>query len=132
MSINLPPCQERFIEKLAKLNKPTVAVHFDGRPISSDAADNYIDAILEAWSPGVRGAKAITSMLGSIILRKVACNCSENSGQIPVYYYHENGSGTHTGPSIAFNSYVDGPREPRYSLATACHTQALNIRNKVV
>jgi len=39
---------------------------------------------------------------------------ARNSGQIPVYYYHENGSGTHTGPSIAFNSYVDVPREPRY------------------
>jgi len=116
MSINLPPCQERFIEKLAKLNKPTVAVHFDGRPISSDAADNYIDAILEAWSPGVHGAKAITEVLLGRYnpAGRLPVTVARNSGQIPVYYYHENGSGTHTGPSIAFNSYVDGPREPRY------------------
>ena len=62
-NINLPPCQEAFIERAAELGKPLVGVHFDGRPISSDGADRYLDAILEAWSPGETGAEAVSDAL---------------------------------------------------------------------
>ena len=50
-SINLPPCQESFIRQAAALGKPLLALHLDGRPISSDAADQCCAAILECWSP---------------------------------------------------------------------------------
>ena len=45
-NINLPFCQETFIRRAAELGKPMVGIHFDGRPISSDVADQYLDAIL--------------------------------------------------------------------------------------
>jgi beta-glucosidase len=38
--INLPICQETFLEKLSELHKEVVAVHFNGRPISSDGKEN--------------------------------------------------------------------------------------------
>ena len=44
-NINLPPCQDAFLSAAAKLGKPLIGVHFDGRPISSDAADTCLDAI---------------------------------------------------------------------------------------
>ena len=53
--INLPPCQEKFLRQAAALGKPLVAVHLDGRPISSDAADQCCAAILECWSPAEAG-----------------------------------------------------------------------------
>lgn len=53
--INLPVCQDRFIELAASLGKPMVGTHFDGRPISSDVADKYLNSIIEAWSPAERG-----------------------------------------------------------------------------
>ena len=37
--INLPECQEVFLEKLEKLGKPVIGIHFNGRPVSSDVAD---------------------------------------------------------------------------------------------
>ena len=55
-SMNLPPWQEAFLRKLSALSKPVVAVHFDGRPLSSDTADRVAGAILEAWNPGECGA----------------------------------------------------------------------------
>jgi len=55
-NINLPPCQEAFIREAAKLGKPLIGVHLDGRPISSDAADECLNAVLEAWSPAECGA----------------------------------------------------------------------------
>lgn len=114
--INLPICQESFLEKLSKLCKPVVAVHFNGRPISSDAADMYANAILEAWNPAEKGAEAITDvLLGNYNPSgKLPLSVARSSGQIPVYYNHPNGSSYHQGESIAFSNYVDMSHTPRY------------------
>ncbi len=115
-SINLPECQERFIEKLAALGKPSIAIHFDGRPISSDAADRHINAIIEAWSPAEYGAKAITSVIFGDYNPggKLPVSIAYHAGQIPVFYNHENGAGYDVGTLTAFDSYVDMPHTPRY------------------
>ena len=46
-NINLPECQDAFIRKAAKLGKPLIGVHFDGRPISSAAADEELKQFME-------------------------------------------------------------------------------------
>ncbi|MDQ8736499.1 glycoside hydrolase family 3 N-terminal domain-containing protein [Paenibacillus sp. LHD-38] len=115
-SIQLPECQESFIKKLADLNKPTVAVHFDGRPISSDMTDQHIDAIIEAWNPGQYGAIAITDVLFGDYnpAGRLPVSVAYNAGQIPIFYNHDNGSSYNVGTSSDLNGYVDCPREPRY------------------
>ncbi|MEW9053764.1 MAG: glycoside hydrolase family 3 N-terminal domain-containing protein [Neobacillus sp.] len=115
-NINLPECQESFISKLAALNKPTVAIHLDGRPISSDMADKHIDAIVEAWNPGQNGAKAITDVLFGTYnpAGRLPVSVAYNAGQIPIFYNHHNGSSYNVGTDSAFTSYIDCPREPRY------------------
>ena len=114
--INLPPCQEAFIREAAKLGKPMVGVHMDGRPVSGDAADRYLDALLEAWNPSEEGARAIVDVLtgaynpgGKLPLSVARC-----AGQAPIYYNHPNGSAWHQGESIGFAEYVDMPHTPRY------------------
>lgn len=116
MDIHIPKCQEQFIQKLAALDKPAIGVHFDGRPVSSDAADQYLNALVEAWTPGEHGAEAIVDVLLGRYNpdgRLPVCVARE-AGQIPVYYGHVNGSSYDCGPSAAFNDYVDGERRPRY------------------
>lgn len=115
-NINLPPCQEAFIRKAAKLGKPLIGVHFDGRPISSDAADCCLDAILEAWSPAETGAEAVVgALLGEYSPGgKLPVSVAYHAGQIPVYYNHPYGSAWHQGESIGFVNYVDLPHTPRY------------------
>ena len=114
--INLPPCQEKFLRQAAALGKPLVAVHLDGRPISSDAADQCCAAILECWSPAEVGAQAICDVLlgdynpGG----KLPVSVAYNAGQVPVYYAHPWGSGWHQSESIGFPDYVDCPHRPRY------------------
>jgi len=115
-NINLPFCQERFIIRAAECGKPMIGVHLDGRPISSDAADKYLDAIVEAWNPSEMGAEAIAAVLlgeynpGG----KLPVSAAYNAGQIPIYYNHPNGSAYHQGGSIGFKDYVDTPHTPRY------------------
>ena len=100
--INLPVCQDTFIRRAAELGKPMIGVHFNGRPISSDAADTYLDAILEAWNPSEMGAEAITQVLlgeynpGG----KLPVCVARNAGQIPIYYNHPTGSAWDQGARI--------------------------------
>lgn len=115
-NINLPKGQGLFIQKAAELGKPMVGVHIDGRPISSDVADQYLDAILEAWSPSETGAEAIVSALigeynpGG----KMPVTTAYHSGQVPIYYNHQYNSCWHQVGSIGFANYVDLPHTPRY------------------
>lgn len=114
--IGLPVCQETFIGKLAALHKPVAAVHFNGRAISSDAADQYLDAIIEAWNPAEGAAQAIAEVLTGAYNPggKLPVTVARHAGQIPVYYNHKNNSSWHQQGSIAFPDYVDCPHTPRY------------------
>ena len=115
-NINLPACQDAFIREVSKLGKPLIGVHFDGRPISSDTADECLNAILEAWSPAECGAQAVTdALLGDYNPGgKLPVSVAYHAGQIPIYYNHPFGSAWHQGESIGFVNYVDLPHTPRY------------------
>ncbi len=114
--INLPECQEVFIRKAAELGKPMVGIHFNGRPISSDAADAYLNALVEAWNPSEKGAEALVDVLTGVYNPggKLPVSTAYNAGQIPIYYNHPNGSAWHQGDSIGFANYVNMPHTPRY------------------
>lgn len=115
-NINLPPCQENFLRKLQTLGKPVAAVHFDGRAISSDAAEEVCGAILEAWNPAEGGSTAVAeALLGEYNPGgKLPVSVAYHAAQLPVYYNHYNNCGYHQGGSIAFADYVDCPHHPRY------------------
>ena len=115
-NINLPECQDAFIRAAAAYGKPLIGVHFDGRPISSDTADRYLDAIVEAWSPAESGAQAVADVLLGAYNPggKLPVSVAYNAGQIPVFYNHPNGSAWHQQESIGFVNYVDLPHTPRY------------------
>jgi beta-glucosidase len=114
--INLPPCQEDLITKLAQLGKPMIGVHLDGRPVSSDVADSHLTALLEAWSPAEGGAEAIVDILVGAHgpSGRLPVSVARSSGQVPVYYNHPFGSAWHQGESVGFPDYVDSPHTPRY------------------
>jgi len=114
--INLPDCQDAFILEAKKLGKPLIGVHFDGRPISSDIADENLNAILECWSPAETGAQAVADiLLGEVDPSgKLSVTVARSAGQIPVYYNHFNNSAWHQSGSIGFANYVDMPHTPRY------------------
>ena len=113
--INLPRCQEELIVKLAQLGTPIIGVHLDGRPISSDAADTHLSALIEAWSPAETGAQAIVDVLTGAHnpSGRLPVSVAHNAGQVPVYYNHPHGSSWHQGESIGFSDYVDAPHTPR-------------------
>lgn len=133
-NINLPPCQDSFIRRASALHKPLVGVHFDGRPISSDTADNCLNAILEAWSPAEMGAQAVVEILSGAVnpSGKLPVTVARNAGQIPMIYNHPNGSSWHQSGSIGFANYVDLPHTPRYYFGHGLSYTAFSYSNLVI
>lgn len=129
--INLPFCQEELIKKMAKLGKPLVLIHFGGRPVSSDAADRFADAILEVWNPGEEGANAIVSVLFGEYNPggRMPVSTAYNAGQIPIYYNHPCGSSYHQNTISAFRQYMDCPHEPRYYFGHGLSYTSFTYRN---
>ena len=115
-NINLPECQDAFITQASSIGKPMIGVHLDGRPISSDIADENLHAILEAWNPTEMGAKAIVNVLTGKVnpSGKLPVSVAYHAGQIPIFYNHPNGSSYHQGASIGFPHYADLVHTPRY------------------
>ena len=114
--INLPACQEQLIQKVAALGKPVVGIHFGGKPISSDAADKCLNALIEAFCPGAYAAPVLVDILSGALAPsgKLPVSIPFNAGQIPVVYSHEHGSCWHQAMSIGFPDYVDCSHHPRY------------------
>ena len=84
--------------------------------MSSDAADETLNALIEAWTPGRYGAEAVADVLLGAYnpAGRLPVSIALNAGQIPVYYSHERGSSYHAGESIGFQDYADGSHKPRY------------------
>ena len=115
-SIGLPPAQEKFIRLAAALNKPLIGVHFDGRPISSDAADECLNAILECWNPSQYGSEAAVALLAGdeTPSGKLPVTVARNAGQLPLYYSQPHGSGYRPNEFYKDSVYMDSSTKPRY------------------
>lgn len=111
-----------------------VGVHFDGRPISSDNADRYLNAILEAWSPAEYGAQAVCDVLTGAYnpSGKLPVSVAYCAGQTPIYYNHENNSGYRRDSSNALAGYVERPYEPRYHFGFGLSYTSFGYANLVI
>lgn len=115
--IGLPPAQEKFIRLAREACPAVIGVHLDGRPISSDAADECLDAILEAFSPAEFGAQAICDVLTGAYnpSGRMPVTAARCAGQTPIHHDHENGSGYRRDTSNALPGYTTCPYTPRYA-----------------
>ena len=62
-SIDLPATQQRLLEKVTAVGKPTVLVLLNGSALAVNWAQQNVPAIVEAWYPGQAGGSAIADVL---------------------------------------------------------------------
>lgn len=62
-SIDLPEPQEKLLERIAALGKPTVLVLLNGSALAVNWAQSNVPAIVEAWYPGQAAGTAIADVL---------------------------------------------------------------------
>ncbi|MBR1586645.1 MAG: glycoside hydrolase family 3 C-terminal domain-containing protein [Clostridia bacterium] len=79
LSLLLPPSQQRLLDNVLKVGKPTVIVLLAGSAIDLAEAGQKANAILMGWYPGARGGKVIADLL----LGKAS-----PSGKLPVTFYY--------------------------------------------
>lgn len=118
-SITLKDSDLQLVETLLEVGKaqgkPVIVVLFNGRPLAIPQLAESVDAILEAWHPGVEAGPAILDVLFGDVnpSGKLTTTFPYASGQCPMYYAHTN-TGRPGGKSKFTSKYLDTPLEPVY------------------
>jgi beta-glucosidase len=81
-SLDLPAPQQRLLERVTALGKPTVLVLLNGSALAVNWAQENVPAILEAWYPGQAGGQAIADVLFGDY---------NPAGRLPVTFYRSAG-----------------------------------------
>jgi beta-glucosidase len=83
-SLTLPFDQDSLIEAVAAANPRTIVVLENGNPVVMPWI-NDVNAVLEAWYPGIRGAEAITAILFGDVnpSAKLPASFARNESDLP-------------------------------------------------
>ena len=116
--LDLPGVQQQLLEEVAKAGKPMILILYGPGIFAAGWAKDHVQAIIQAWLPGVKGAEALTKVLlgeknpGG----KLPVTVPASVGQVPIYYNHRAGSGydSEKGNLIMGSGYVDGTNFPLY------------------
>ncbi len=117
--ITLPACQQKLLDKVAKVNPNIVVLLFCGRPLDIRAIQEKAKAILVCWFPGTEG--------GPALVRTLYGDCSPSgklsmcfpycAAQLPIHYDELSTGRPFTGhyADARFGSkYQDMPNHPLY------------------
>ena len=117
-NLNLPGQQEELLKKIVAVGKPTVAVLFNGRPLTIEWASKNCPAILEAWQPGQEAGNAVADVLFGDYnpAGKLPMSFPVNVGQIPIFYNQLNTGRHWSGKQEDFwySRYRDVSNDPLY------------------
>jgi beta-glucosidase len=114
--IGLPGIQEEFAKLIIERGTPTVLVHMDARPLSSEFIAAHYPAILENWFPGETGGEALADVLFGDYnpAGRLAATAARAVGQIPVYAMHRNGDSYRKRGDGHVNKYVEESALPLF------------------
>jgi beta-glucosidase len=79
-SIGLPAPQQRLLERIAAIGKPTVLVLLNGSALAVGWAQEHVPAMVEGWYPGQAGGSAIADVLFGDY---------NPGGRLPVTFYRD-------------------------------------------
>ena len=86
--LGLPGNQQQLLEAVAATGKPVVLIVFSGRPLTLTWAADHVQAILQAWFPGVQAGPALVrTLFGDVSPSgKLTVSAPRSVGQEPLYY----------------------------------------------
>jgi beta-glucosidase len=107
-SIELAGNQLELIQKVKATGVKTVVVLVNGRPLAIEWPQKNVDAIVEAWEPGMEGGTAVAEILYGQVnpSGRLTYTFPRNTGQLQSYYNRY--------PSNFFRKYRFGETGPVY------------------
>jgi beta-xylosidase len=90
-SLTLPGVQQKLVDALLSLGKPTVIVLLSGRPYNLGDAFSKANAVIEAWFPGQEGGAALAAILYGDINPggRLPVSFPKSAGAMPYFYNHK-------------------------------------------
>lgn len=87
-TLNLMGLQLELIQEIKKLGKPIILVLIKGRPLLLEDIIQEVDAIVDAWYPGMQGGNALADVLFGDYNPggRLSISIPRSVGQLPVYY----------------------------------------------
>jgi len=134
-TLRLPHRQEDLILRVCEKDVPVIVVLITGRPYNVSNIVDKVNAIIQCWKPGERGAEAIVQVLmGKYNPRgKLPMTFPRSVGQIPNFYYQKPSAGR----SYWWEKYVDEDVNPQFCFGhglsyTAFEYSDINVHSKVI
>ncbi len=86
--IDLPGLQTKLLEAVAAAGKPTVLIVFSGRPLTLTPVVDKVNAVVQAWHPGIQAGPALWRVLSgqANFSGKLTVSMPRAVGQLPLYY----------------------------------------------
>jgi beta-glucosidase len=119
---------------LKETGKPVVLINLSGRPLDLSWEDEQMDAILQAWFPGIQGGHGIADVIAGDYnpSARLVMSFPRNVGQIPIYYNQKNTGRPVdlTNESIDYkSSYLDTSITPLYPFGYGLSYTTYTIRD---
>lgn len=129
--IGLPGVQEELARRVLETGTPTVFVHMDAKPLSSEYVAEHFPAVIENWFPGETGGEALTDVLFGDYnpAGRLPMTAARHTGQIPIYAAHRR-SDSVTG--TALSRYFDGEKAPLWAFGEGLSYTTFDYSDLVV
>ncbi|MFK5889445.1 MAG: beta-glucosidase BglX [Flavobacteriaceae bacterium] len=132
-SINLSKLQQELLQKVYAVNKNTVLILMNGRPLAINWAAENIPTIVEAWQLGTQTGNAIAQVVYGDYnpSGKLPVTFPKNVGQIPIYYNHlSTGRPLDPGDNqVWYSHYSDVSNKPLYPFGYGLSYTTFNYAN---
>ncbi|KAF0140454.1 MAG: glycoside hydrolase family 3 protein [Stygiobacter sp.] len=115
-TLDLPGVQEDLVKELKKTGKPVIVVLMNGRPLTIPWLQENVNAIVEAWYPGISAGIVIADALfGDLNPNgKLTVTFPRYVGQVPIYYNYKNTGRPHDPTNHYTSYYMDLENSPLY------------------
>ena len=115
--LRLSKPQEKLIDEISKLGKPTVLLIFGGRPLVLTEYKDKVNAMMMAWYPGTETGSAVATVLSGekSPSGRLTTSFPVTEGQIPVNYNFFPTGRPAIGVQRFEAKYNDCPIEPLYT-----------------
>lgn len=114
--LGLPGYQQQLLEAVHATGIPVVLVLLNGRPLALPWAADHVDAIVEAWHPGIACGNAVADVLfgdhnpGA----KLPASFPRATGQIPVYHARRKTGRPPKADDRTTSKYLDVANDPQW------------------